>query len=118
MEIFIFFLIVAILVLSINKEKKKQEYKPYSEKYKTYEKYEVKKEDNSKKNNKKEVKENTNIEEVNLSPTNIGKEFNKTAIEINKILLNLNWIEKKGKWTIATKEGLKNGAIENYNPKN
>ena len=48
----------------------------------------------------------------------IGKHFKKTSREINKILNELNWIEKKDRWWILTEIGKEKGGKELYNPKN
>lgn len=44
--------------------------------------------------------------------------FNISARELNQIFFKLKWAEKQDKWWIATKLGQKNGAKQEYNPKN
>jgi len=48
----------------------------------------------------------------------IGEHFNKSSREINKILNELNWIEKKDRWWVLTLTGENKGGKELYNPKN
>ena len=44
--------------------------------------------------------------------------FNISARELNKIFEQLKWAEKQDKWWVATSIGIKNGANQEYNPRN
>jgi restriction system protein len=50
-----------------------------------------------------------------LTSTLIGREFNLSAKDINKIFSALNWAYKDNKYWIPTKQGKNNGAIEAFN---
>lgn len=64
-------------------------------------------------------KENiSKIDKINkITATHIGSHFKESASEINKIFLDLKWIEKNDNWYTATELGLKNGANQRYNAK-
>jgi Holliday junction resolvase-like predicted endonuclease len=48
----------------------------------------------------------------------IAKSFNISARQLNEIFEELKWAEKQDRWWIATNLGQKNGAKQEYNPKN
>lgn len=63
------------------------------------------------------VKEEKTPIDIYMNATKIAKHFNISAIELNQIFLNLQWIEKKDKWYIATELGLNKGSEQRYDTK-
>jgi Holliday junction resolvase-like predicted endonuclease len=55
---------------------------------------------------------------VYINSTAIGSYFGVSAQDINKIFLELEWIQKKDKWWTCTEHGINYGGREQYNPKN
>lgn len=63
-------------------------------------------------------KEPKKQEIINLNTnTEIAKHFNISKNELENILIDMGWIEKKESWRIATNKGIKNGAEQKYNTK-
>ncbi len=52
-----------------------------------------------------------------LTISQFAKKYNEPASRIQQILINIGYIEIKGKWTIATEAGKKSGIEEIYNSK-
>lgn len=52
-----------------------------------------------------------------ISVTDLAIQFNTSARALNRVLESLKWIEKKDKWLIVTKLGVKEGGIQKYNAK-
>ena len=48
----------------------------------------------------------------------IASHFNVSSRELNKVFSDLGWAQKEERWWIATKEGIKQGASQEYNPRN
>lgn len=65
---------------------------------------------------KKKVKYNKSKGKI-MTVTQIGKHFDISARTINKIFLELKWIEENGKWKIPTELGKTQGATEKYDNK-
>ena len=57
------------------------------------------------------------IENQHKSTANIAKRFNISSDDMNKVLVDLKWIELKGNWQIATELGISKGAEQKYNAK-
>src|SRR3989339_1256415 len=57
------------------------------------------------------------IENQHKSTANIAKVFNISLNDMNKVLVDLKWIELKGNWQIATELGISKGAEQKYNAK-
>jgi len=89
-------LIISYLKSTTKKNKKK--------KYNNYKKY----------NQRHGMKQET----ATITIKSIGEHFNKSSREINKILNELHWIEKKDRWWMLTPTGKTKGGQELYNSKN
>lgn len=49
-----------------------------------------------------------------ININDIAEHFNVPSAKINSMFFQLGWVEKRAKWTVATEEGRKNGAEEQY----
>ena len=58
---------------------------------------------------KKKIMENT------ISTSQLAKHFNIKTKDLTQILINLDWIEQSGKWTILLRAGEQNGGKQEYN---
>lgn len=54
---------------------------------------------------------------MQLTIKNISEKIQIKEELITKAIYNLGWVERQGKWTVATRTGIENGAIEKYNAK-
>jgi len=95
---FIFVFIVMYIQIEFKKSIKKNSYKKY-------------------KQNPKRNYSNQNKKEETMNTTNIAKQFNISARELNKIFEELQWIYKKDRWWLATELGKEKGAEEYYDVK-
>jgi len=52
---------------------------------------------------------------MQLTIKNISEQIQVKEKTIIEAIYNLGWVEKQGKWAVATQSGIENGAIEKYN---
>lgn len=52
-----------------------------------------------------------------MSVTNLSTHFKLTPTQLNKIFLELKWVEQNNQWWVPTKLGKNRGALSKYNHK-
>jgi Holliday junction resolvase len=128
--------IVTMTIVKSKKTKRKSFHKPYNEKWKDdfiQPRYKKKKhtslyerninntttEDKMYKEYKEQTYTTTNPMKYNqyLNTHEIAEELNTSNEKVIKAIFELKWVEKSGKWTIATDQGHLYGAEERYSKK-